>query len=176
LAELINGDRGKNYPSASAFVPSGVPFINAGHLRDGIVDSSEMNYITEERFALLGSGRIRHNDILYCLRGSLGKSAIVTTVARGAIASSLVIIRCSMCCLPRYLYYFLVSPQGQSQTAIYDNGSAQPNLSALNVKKYSVPVAPFNEQNRIVEKLDELLSDLDAGVAALRRAQASLKK
>jgi len=37
-----------------------------------------------------------------------------------------------------------------------------------------IPVAPVNEQLRIADALDELLSDLDAGVEALRRAQIKL--
>lgn len=35
---------------------------------------------------------------------------------------------------------------------------------------------PLKEQTRIVEKLEELLSDLDAGIAALERARANLKR
>jgi type I restriction enzyme, S subunit len=77
LAEFINGDRSKNYPSKQHQVTSGIPFINAGHLRGRRVDLTEMNFITEERFQLLRSGKVRKNDILYCLRGSLGKAAIV---------------------------------------------------------------------------------------------------
>jgi type I restriction enzyme, S subunit len=39
-----------------------------------------------------------------------------------------------------------------------------------------VPLAPYNEQRRIVAKIEELSSDLDAGVAALERAKAKLKR
>jgi type I restriction enzyme S subunit len=39
-----------------------------------------------------------------------------------------------------------------------------------------VPIAPLPEQHRIVEKIEELLSDLDAGVASLQRAKANLKR
>jgi type I restriction enzyme S subunit len=37
-------------------------------------------------------------------------------------------------------------------------------------------IAPLNEQSRIVAKIEELFSDLDAGVAALKRAKANLKR
>jgi type I restriction enzyme S subunit len=57
-----------------------------------------MNFISESRFRSLGSGKTRHNDILYCLRGSLGKTAIVHQQGNAAIASSLVIIRPSDDC------------------------------------------------------------------------------
>ena len=39
VAELINGDRGKNYPSKSTLVNEGPLFINAGHLSGGRVDA-----------------------------------------------------------------------------------------------------------------------------------------
>ena len=39
-----------------------------------------------------------------------------------------------------------------------------------------IPLAPTSEQRRIVAKIEELLSDLDAGVSALRRAETNLKR
>ena len=39
-----------------------------------------------------------------------------------------------------------------------------------------VPIPPLNEQRCIVAKIEELFSDLDAGVAALERAKAKLKR
>ena len=50
IAILINGDRGKNYPSQADIVPDGdVPFVNAGHLNGRNIDFSEMNYISKEK-------------------------------------------------------------------------------------------------------------------------------
>jgi type I restriction enzyme S subunit len=42
------------------------------------------------------------------------------------------------------------------------------------LEELKIPVAPVNEQQRISDELDELLSDLDAGVEALNSAQAKL--
>jgi type I restriction enzyme S subunit len=44
------------------------------------------------------------------------------------------------------------------------------------VKRIRVPVAPLPEQHRIVAKIEELFSDLDAGVSALERVKANLKR
>ncbi|MFO0916663.1 MAG: restriction endonuclease subunit S [Pirellulales bacterium] len=52
-------------------------------------------------------------------------------------------------------------------------------LAHITKKKFDASIlliAPFNEQRRIVEKIDELFSDLDAGVAALNKAKANLKR
>ena len=155
VAEFINGDRGKNYPSEGDFADKGIPFINAGHLTNGEVDFSDMNYISESRFHLLGSGKTRQNDILYCLRGSLGKTAIVHQKGDAAIASSLVIIRPSDDCSVGYLYHFLTSPFGHVEVRKFDNGSSQPNLSANSVKNYLLPLPPLTEQRRIAQILDK---------------------
>ena len=105
ICKMINGDRGKNYPSGNDFVDSGVPFVNAGHLQNRKVVFSGMDYITEEKFDLLSQGKIQRDDILYCLRGSLGKHGLVD-FERGAVASSLVILRCDKeRVLPRFLLY-----------------------------------------------------------------------
>ncbi|AMV29402.1 Type-1 restriction enzyme EcoKI specificity protein [Gemmata sp. SH-PL17] len=55
-------------------------------------------------------------------------------------------------------------------------GGMQPNLNLSIVKRIRIPVAPLAEQHRIVEKVEELLSELDVGVAALKRARGNLKK
>ena len=155
IADFINGDRGKNYPSQKDFAANGIPFINAGHIQDGNISSDSMNFIGRDRFDLLSSGKVNLNDILYCLRGSLGKCAIVRDIEEGAVASSLVIIRPSKEVTTNYLYRYLISPIGQAQIKRFDNGSTQPNLSAKSVKEFEIPLPPIDEQRRIAAILDK---------------------
>ena len=150
VCTFINGDRGVNYPSKEDFVESGIPFVNAGHLINGVIDFSEMNYITQDKYDKLGSGKIERGDILYCLRGSIGKQAI-STITHAAIASSLVILRPSKDILPEYLSYELGSVRAQKYLAQCKNGSSQPNLSADSLKKYSLRIPPLEQQQSFVE-------------------------
>jgi len=48
------------------------------------------------------------------------------------------------------------------------------HLSSRSIEEIELSLPPINEQNRIVEKLEELFSDLDAGVAELKAAQKKL--
>ncbi len=50
------------------------------------------------------------------------------------------------------------------------------HLSAARFATIPFPVAPRMEQERIADKVEELFSDLDAGVAALQRVRANLKR
>ena len=146
LCQFINGDRGKNYPSAKDIVNCGIPFINAGHLNNNIIDFDEMNYITEEKYELLSSGKIEENDILYCLRGSLGKKAI-SRISKGAIASSLLILRPDTNkILPLFLLYSLEQEYIMEQMYKSNNGSSQPNLSAQSVKEYDLILPELSKQ------------------------------
>lgn len=48
------------------------------------------------------------------------------------------------------------------------------HLSSKTVSEIGLPLPPLPEQTRIVEKLEELLADLDAGVTELKTAQKKL--
>lgn len=154
VVELINGDRGRNYPSAKDRVAEGVPFINAGHLVDGRVDRSLVDYIAEEHHQRLRSGHVYEGDVLLCIRGSLGRVALASSRdAPGAIASSLVILRSSERVLPRFLLAYLQAPLGASMIMASDNGSAQPNIGAGDVARFRMPLPPIAEQRSIVSVL-----------------------
>lgn len=116
-----------------------------------------MNFIPEERYELLRSGFVEKNDIIYCLRGSLGQISINKDFDKGAIASSIVIIRSIGDTNVDYLYYLLTSDYGKDLIKKVDSGTAQPNLSAKNVSKYIIPLPPLAEQHRIVETLEEIM-------------------
>jgi type I restriction enzyme S subunit len=157
VCDFENGDRGKNYPNKSHRVEIGFPFINAGHLKNNKIDFSEMDYISEERLNLLGNGKIKPNDILFCLRGSLGKVVNVGNLKKGAIASSLVILRVRKELDNDFLLYFLNSNLTTNQIVDFGNGAAQPNLSAGSLKKFIIPLPKsIKEQQIIVQKLDAL--------------------
>lgn len=152
ICKLINGDRSKkNYPTGEDRVPDGLPFINAGNLDGRKVCFEDMEYITETKYSQINMGKVQKDDILYCLRGSLGKHGLVDFDG-GLIASSLVIIRCDQeKILPEFLLCSLESDKVERQLKEANNGSSQPNLSAESVKKYEIPLPSFDEQQFFVE-------------------------
>ena len=175
VAEFINGDRGKNYPNKSEYVDDGVPWINTGHIEpSGSLTATNMNYITKEKFDSLRGGKVQEGDLVYCLRGAtFGKTAFVEPHNFGAIASSLMIIRPYTVELNSYIYKYLISPFGRTQIFRFDNGSAQPNLSANSVMIYAFPLPPLAEQHRIVAKVDELMALCEQLKARLADAQTT---
>ncbi|UVM39528.1 restriction endonuclease subunit S [Pseudomonas sp. B21-017] len=157
VCKLVNGDRGTNYPSKDSILSSGIPFINAGNLTEGhSIVCSGANFISEERYDLLSNGKVQYGDILFCLRGSLGKFAVVdSSVPKGAIASSLVIIRPDKSICEDYLKNYLRSTLCAREISRFGNGAAQPNLSAKDLREFEIPLPPLPEQKRIAAILDK---------------------
>lgn len=177
VSVLINGDRGKNYPSQADILSDGdIPFVNAGHLDGRSIRLDEMSYITFEKYNQLSSGKFRKGDILYCLRGSLGKKAVVQEIVEGAIASSLVIIRPdSQIIDANYLILALDSPCIQNQLLKANNGSSQPNLSAASVRAYEIDLPNKKVQEEIVNKFDKIQRVIDARKQQLQKLDELVK-
>jgi type I restriction enzyme S subunit len=77
-----------------------------------------------------------------------------------------------------WLQKVLTSSIARRQLSAVATGSSNSmrNVSQEKVLNVRVLLPPYNEQQRIVAKIEELFSDLDAGVAALERAKAKLKR
>jgi len=71
---------------------------------------------------------------------------------------------------------FLLHALNSTDYRAFANGTTRLKLTQGAMRRIPIPVAPQKEQQRIVEKIEELFSDLDAGVAALERAKANLKR
>jgi type I restriction enzyme S subunit len=160
-----NGDRGINYPSPCSFVPSGIPFVNAGHLQNGTISTREMDYITPRAFERLGSGKFVPGDILFCLRGSLGKYGIVDSSLRtGAIASSLVIVKTRQTLLSsEFLGFYFASRLCSQMIETWAGGAAQPNLGARDLGRFVIAIPPPHEQDKIAC----VLADIESNISTL---------
>jgi len=163
LAYIINGDRGKNYPAKYTLSNVGIPFISALNLNGKSIDIDDrLLCLSDEQYSRLGNGKLEKDDVVVCIRGSLGKHGRFQ-LKKGAIASSLVICRPYQLkdILGSFLMVWLDSSLFPMEIDKYDGGSAQPNLAAENLKKFIVPLPPLAEQKRIVERIGSLLSCLD---------------
>jgi type I restriction enzyme, S subunit len=78
---------------------------------------------------------------------------------------------------PAFLDYYWNSSEGSAQvTSVASSTSGLHTLSMGKVSRIRVPIAPLAEQCRIVAAIEQQFTRLDAGIAALNRAQANLKR
>lgn len=164
IASFFNGDRTSRYPQPSDFVDAGVAFLTSRNIDSDEVDLSETKYITDDKYKSLSGAKIQIDDIIFCLRGSVGKCAINRTLSCGTVASSLATIR-PKDIYPKYLLYFLLSNIASTQTTIFMNGTCAANLSAENVGNYYITLPISAEQKEIANYLDAKCAEIDGLVA-----------
>ncbi len=75
---------------------------------------------------------------------------------------------------PYFIAYQLMSQERAILDRCCKDGTTVASIEVPRFRSYKVAIAPSNEQRRIVAKIEELFSDLDAGVAALERVRANL--
>ncbi|MGH8108664.1 MAG: restriction endonuclease subunit S [Arenimonas sp.] len=83
-------------------------------------------------------------------------------------------IRPSLALSSEYFGYYFQTPSYRKSVSELSAGSNINNLKTGDLAAQRFPLPPRAEQTRIVAKLEELLSDLDAGVAELKAAQKKL--
>lgn len=118
---------------------------------------------------------VRSGDVIFSLvRPYLKNIAVIPSDMDFAVASTAFIV-----CRPAHgvnssflLNYFR---QTAFISSIPTYGNSPPAARDDEFTELSIPLPPSPEQTRIADALDELFSDLDAGVAALERARAKLK-
>jgi type I restriction enzyme, S subunit len=77
---------------------------------------------------------------------------------------------------PKFISYY---GNSAGQSYFYDQGKHTTNLASINLTKLGalpIPLPAPDEQRRIVAEIEKQFTRLDAGVAALRRVQANLKR
>lgn len=171
LGELsVWGSGGTPSRANPAYFGGAIPWVTISDLNDGII-SRTFASITDAGLENSAAKLAPVGSILVALYGSIGKLGIagVPLTTNQAIAYS---FPNESAFDSKFLFHYLHSER--ENLLVLGSGVTQKNIYLGDVKAYRFPLAPRAEQTRIVEKLDELLSDLDAGVAELKAAQKKL--
>jgi type I restriction enzyme, S subunit len=149
-----------------------IPWVLTGDLPDGVVKTVPQT-LTEAGIQNSSAKVFPPGTLLVAMYGAtIGKLGVLQFgAATNQACAALLPSEHNKGVLP-FIFYFLLSER-QNLKKI-GQGGAQPNISQNILKHYSIPFAPLPEQQRIVSKIEELFSRLDAGEAALRRVQKLL--
>jgi len=157
----------------SSFYCGNIPWLKSGELNDGIIYDSEEK-ITEIALNSSSAKIFPRGTILIALYGAtvgklgiLGINAATNQAICGIYINQKILIQ-------KYLFYFLHSYRKNLLKKRF--GGAQPNISQSIIKDIILPLPPLPEQHRIVAKIEELFTKLDAGVEALKKAKEQIKR
>lgn len=141
------------------------------NVRDGHLDLSQVKYIDGSNFSKLERSKLLVDDMLFTYVGTIGNVALIDESERYYLAPNVSRIRFDRdVVIPRYaLYIFLSDNFHRKQINKYLNSSSMKNLSMENIRKFSLPIPPLSEQQRIV-------SILDTFEASIQNLEAQLKQ
>ncbi len=113
------------------------------------------------------------NDILITVKGAgVGKSNLLN-IEEAAISRQLMAVR-PFHVDPNYLFSFVQFNFHSLQKL--GAGSTVPGIDRESILNIPLPLPPLPEQRRIVAKIEDLFTQLDAGVSALEKSRAQLKR
>lgn len=165
------GSGGTPLKSINSYYEGGdIPWAIIGDLHDGIVTDTQ-GFITQTGLENSSAKWVEEGSVLIAMYGSIGKLGIagkrLTTNQAIAFTQPNPVNN-------KYLFYYLLGER--DNLFKLGSGATQLNISQTVLKAYPFPMAPVPEQERIVERIESLFTQLDAGVAGLKRVQAALKR
>lgn len=163
--ELIDGDRGKNYPKNDEMFEKGYClFLNAKNVTLNGFAFDENVFITKEKDEILRKGKLNRNDIVLTTRGTIGNVGLYDdkiTYDNVRINSGMLIIRNNDDNInTKYLYYQLTSPFIRNQIFSLKTGSAQPQIPITVLKKLKLIIPDKRIQDKIVRVMDSIINKL----------------
>lgn len=158
--QIIDGDRGTNYPSKEEFKPDGYClFLNTSNVRKGVFDFSKCDFITKEKDEILRKGKLEREDVVLTTRGTLGNTAYYSEKIEFEnirINSGMVLLRSNLTKVsPKFLLVFLNSMEFENQVSNFVSGSAQPQLPIRVLSEIKISLPPIEIQNLIVEQIEK---------------------
>jgi type I restriction enzyme, S subunit len=163
---------------SEAYKTQGIPLIRSMNIHFSGIKYDGLAFIDDEQAKKLNNVEVFHNDVLLNITGaSIGRVTIAPKGLTGARVNQHVsIIRMLECVDPRYINYFIASPNIQSLIVETEAGVTRQALTKEKIEDLQIPLPPLNEQKRIADRLDQLLTRIDKTKAYLDRIPPILKR
>jgi len=157
-----------------SFVP--MPAVEA---ESGQIDVSEVKVAKQVKkgFTAFLEGDVLFAKITPCMEN--GKMAIAPALINdyGFGSTEFHVLRPGDDIDAKYLYYYVSSKSFRGEAERFMTGAVgQKRVSTTYIKEASIPVAPLDDQRRIVAEIEKQFSRLDEAVASLKRVKANLKR
>ena len=177
LGELAQIKGGKRLPKGVSLttVSNTHPYIRIRDL--GSSRTLELNdtfeYVDDATQKTIARYIVNSGDVLLSIVGTIGLTGIVgRTLDKANLTENCVKIVGTTGVSPKYLYYFLSSPIGQSEITKGIVGAVQPKLPIKNIQQISIPLPPLAAQERIVD----ILSTIDDKIELNNRINHNLEE
>ncbi|VQO72702.1 restriction modification system DNA specificity subunit [Streptococcus pneumoniae] len=176
LFDIIDGDRGKNYPkSDELFSEEYCLFLNTKNVTKNGFSFDTKQFITKTKDKLLRKGKLERYDIVLTTRGTVGNIAYYDELIKYKhlrINSGMVILRPK---IPNLNQKFIIHVLRNNNYSRVISGSAQPQLPITKLKKILLPLPPLALQNEFADFVAQVDKSQFACEIAIKVWRNSLK-
>lgn len=133
-------------------------YIRVRDINNGSIDSSIVQYITDEAAEKLERYKVKTRDIIISVVGTVGAIAQIDESLDGAYLTE----NCDnlqvdeSICLKDYLKYYLLSTDGSKEIIANTVGSTQPKLPIYGIENFNIKLPNIDNQKRIVKLLNSI--------------------
>jgi len=157
--EIIDGDRGVNYPKKEDFSSDGYcVFLNTKNVRSDGFNFDEVEFITREKDEVLRKGKLRRGDVVLTTRGTVGNTGYYDNsvpLDHMRINSGMLIFRPDENELSGdYLFHVFQSQNFKEQRDAIVSGAAQPQLPIRSLIEARLSLPTLATQQKIVAEIE----------------------
>lgn len=165
---------GKRLPKGRTFLEekSDYPYIRVTDFDNESICIENVKYIDSDTHMMIKNYTISSADIYISIAGTIGKVGIIPEELEGAnLTENAAKITDINGAYQLYLMLFLKSEVAQNQMKDSTISTTQPKLALFRIEDVLLPLPPFSEQQRIVNRIESLFAKLDE---AKQKAQDAL--
>ena len=156
-------------------VDSGIPMLSAQNIENSNITFNSVRYITKEEFEYENQRtKIEEGDVLLTIVATIGRAAVVSKNIKSAFTLQRSVAAIKPLIKSEFLMYSFQSPFFQKQLTENAKGTAQKGIYLKTLRSLEIPLAPSQEQQRIVAKIELLISELDHAEKVLQNAKNQL--
>lgn len=155
-----------------------VRLIQLGDIGVGCFLNKSNKFISKKRANELNCTLLRPGDILISrMAHPIARACILPNLGYDNItAVDITILRLDFeICYNRFICWLFNSDFVRRQAEKLSSGTTRKRISRKKLEKLDIPLPPLPDQHRIVAKIEELFSNLNAGVEALKKIKKQLK-
>ena len=175
VCEIIDGDRGKNYPTQEEFSDEGYClFLNAKNVTSNGFSFENCMFVTKEKDEILRKGHLNRGDVVLTTRGTIGNLAFYdesVPYENVRINSGMVILRMNHEIVSEHFFIEQFKMQLGSIKEKIASGSAQPQLPISTMNKIVVLMPSVEQQLVFADFVQQVDKSKVAVQAALDKAQ-----
>lgn len=176
LGSLADVKGGKRLPNGTTFSENITkhPYIRVTDFNAIGVSLEGLKYIDEDVYEKISRYTISSDDIYVSIAGSIGKVGIIPSCIDGAnLTENAAKITNIKGINQKYLCLFLKSEFAQYQMQSATIATTQAKLALFRIESLTFPLPPLSEQQRIVERIEELFAKLDEAKERLQEVADS---